>query len=277
MFSKHDAIAGTFIVDPALPSPMGKTTRRESKRQHKLDASIKTRHGRINLDLAVSSKVAGQATPFVEDKNQTPVYVSTHHVRTSPPATPPASRFTLRLPPSCPPTPPSAISRGPTVAADARTLYNLLNQLPKPSLSKEQTRLAREVVDEAFDGLSAFIALLESIQVHMLPVRSSSSTHHGRVSVNVHEVHPSRLLDLHVESCHEWINLLLPPTFDGPLIVQALPRKTTIGISGQDKLKEPLEGPTLLEKVGRFFETQGRAFGQYMETQARMIEQTAQA
>ncbi|PIL29741.1 hypothetical protein GSI_08180 [Ganoderma sinense ZZ0214-1] len=84
----------------------------------------------------------------------------------TPPATPPASRFTLKLPPSRPPSPPSVASRGPTVAADARTLYNLCSQLPKPSATKEQTRLAREVVDEAFDGLSALIALLEAIQVH---------------------------------------------------------------------------------------------------------------
>ena len=91
----------------------------------------------------------------------------------SPPATPLASRFMLKLPPSRPPSPPGAVSRGPTVAADAPTLYNLLSQLLKPSTSKEQTRLAREVVDEAFDGLSALIALLESIQVHAPPARST--------------------------------------------------------------------------------------------------------
>lgn len=95
----------------------------------------------------------------------------------TPPATPPASRFTLKLPPSRPPSPPSLASRGPTVAADARTLYNLFSQLPKPSATKKQTRLAREVVDEAFDGLSALIALLESIQVHTsTPIARSSST-----------------------------------------------------------------------------------------------------
>ncbi|KAI9061765.1 hypothetical protein FKP32DRAFT_925194 [Trametes sanguinea] len=90
---------------------------------------------------------------------------------TTPPATPPASRFTLKLPPSRPPTPPSPNLRGPTVAADARALFNLLSQLPKPSQDKEQTRLAREVVDEAFDGLSSFVALLESIQLHATPAR----------------------------------------------------------------------------------------------------------
>ncbi|TBU51614.1 hypothetical protein BD310DRAFT_328006 [Dichomitus squalens] len=256
LFSKHDAIAGTFVVDPALPSPManlsrnlrrkpdsvwGKTRGRKNKRQHEVNASFQTRHGRINLDLAISSKEAGQATPFPGDKLPTRVYVSTHH---------------------------------------------------------------------------------------------------GRVSVNVHEVQPSRSLDLQVESRHGRINLLLPPTFDGPLVVQArslgavqfLPHfaarartvrgkdretvvlvsspfssqsastlaieakqlgelagpgsdrclvrtrhgKITIGISGLDKIEEPLEGSNLFEKVGRFFETQGRAFGQYMETQARLIEKRAQ-
>ncbi|KAI0645964.1 hypothetical protein C8Q79DRAFT_910078 [Trametes meyenii] len=93
---------------------------------------------------------------------------------TTPPATPPASRFTLKLPPSRPPTPPSPGLRGPTVASDARALYNLLDQLPKPSQDKEQTRLAREVVDEAFEGLSALIALLESIQPHVVPARPAA-------------------------------------------------------------------------------------------------------
>lgn len=95
----------------------------------------------------------------------------------TPPATPPPSRFTLKLPPSRPPSPPSPAARGPTVAGDARALYNLLNQLPKPSADKEQTRLAREVVDEAFEGLSALIALLESIQAcTTVVVRSSSAS-----------------------------------------------------------------------------------------------------
>ena len=94
----------------------------------------------------------------------------------SPPATPPASRFTLKLPPSRPPSPPSPVSRGPTVAGDARALYNLLNQLPKPAGDKGQSLLAREVVDEAFDGLSALIALLESIQAcPPVATRSASS------------------------------------------------------------------------------------------------------
>lgn len=55
----------------------------------------------------------------------------------------------------------------------------------KPSTSKEQTRLAREVVDEAFDGLSALIALLESIQVHAPPARSSPTPGSANMSPKV--------------------------------------------------------------------------------------------
>ena len=52
--------------------------------------------------------------------------------------------------------------------------------------------------------------------------------------------------------------------------------RITIGISGLDKIEEPLPGGNIFEKVGKFFETQGRAFGQYMESQAKIIERKAQ-
>ncbi|RDX42055.1 hypothetical protein OH76DRAFT_1411509 [Lentinus brumalis] len=95
----------------------------------------------------------------------------------SPSVTPPPSRFTLKLPQSRPPSPPApVVPRGPTVAADARAFYNLLTQIPRPSGEKEHTRLAREVVDEAFDGLSALIALLESIQVSSPAPRPTAAT-----------------------------------------------------------------------------------------------------
>ncbi|KZT72229.1 hypothetical protein DAEQUDRAFT_686642 [Daedalea quercina L-15889] len=86
--------------------------------------------------------------------------------RSTPPATPPASRFTLKLPPSSrPPSPPGAPTlRGSSAAADCRALYDLLNILPRPSADKETTRLAREAVDEAFDALSSLTALLEATQ-----------------------------------------------------------------------------------------------------------------
>jgi hypothetical protein len=78
----------------------------------------------------------------------------------SPPLTPPSGRFTIKLPPSRPPSPPS-IQVPSTAAADARALYDLLILLPRPVAANH---LAREAVDEAFNGLKALTALLEAAQ-----------------------------------------------------------------------------------------------------------------
>lgn len=81
---------------------------------------------------------------------------------TTPPATPPSARFTIKLPPSRPPSPPSAQIPS-TAAADTRTLYDLLSRLPRPVAAH---RLAREAVDEAYDGLKALAHLLEVTQAN---------------------------------------------------------------------------------------------------------------
>ncbi|KAH8119255.1 hypothetical protein DFH11DRAFT_432857 [Phellopilus nigrolimitatus] len=80
---------------------------------------------------------------------------------TTPPSTPPPSRFTMKLPGSRPPSPthPSATS----TASDARVLYDLLSLLPKPSPTNDANRIAREAVDEAFEALAALNALLGAI------------------------------------------------------------------------------------------------------------------
>ena len=84
----------------------------------------------------------------------------------TPPTTPPASKFALRLPPSRPPSPPAPVVPKPTPAADARALYDLLSSLPRPKGDIAQKRLAQEVVDEAFEALGALPALLEVVQAH---------------------------------------------------------------------------------------------------------------
>ncbi|KAM5541435.1 hypothetical protein V8D89_004989 [Ganoderma adspersum] len=261
LFSKHDAISGTYLIDPALPSPMaglskalrkkpdsvwGKTKScKKSKGYKELNASFQTRHGHITLDLAIPSRDSGNISPFPGDKLRTRMYVATRH---------------------------------------------------------------------------------------------------GRIHVDMHEVKPSCSLDLHVESRHGRINLLLPPTFDGPLVIHArtlgavtfLPHlavrtrtlrandretvvlvaspltspsssaakslntnakqlselagaesdrclvrtrhgKITIGISGLDTLEEPVQSGSLFEKVGRFLETQGKALGQYVEKKTQEWESKAYA
>ena len=81
---------------------------------------------------------------------------------TTPPTTPPASRFTMKLPSSRPPSPISVVT--PTTAADARVVYDLLSTLPKPSPSNDVNKVAREAVDEAFEALAALGALLAAIE-----------------------------------------------------------------------------------------------------------------
>ena len=245
LFSKHDAISGTYLIDPELPSPMAGLSKalrkkpdsvwgkpkgcKKSKSYKELNASFQTRHGHITLDLAVPSRDPGNLSPFPGDKMRTRMYVATRH---------------------------------------------------------------------------------------------------GRIRLDVHDVKPSCSLDLHVESRHGRIGILLPPTFDGPLVIYArtlgavtfLPHlaartrtlratdretivlvaspltsassassahakqlselagadadrclvrtrhgKITIGISGLDRLEEPVQSENLFEKVGRFIETQGKALGQYVE------------
>jgi hypothetical protein len=83
---------------------------------------------------------------------------------TTPPATPPSSRFTLKLPPSRPPSPPTLQPYMPPVVGDTRAVCDLLSSLPRPDAEKESTRLAREAVNDACDGLRALLRLLESVQ-----------------------------------------------------------------------------------------------------------------
>ncbi|CAA7259211.1 unnamed protein product [Cyclocybe aegerita] len=82
---------------------------------------------------------------------------------TTPPLTPP-TRFTIKLPPSRPPSPPPVIGYA-TAAADCRALYELLVGLPRPNAGQESTRLAREAVDEAYEGLRTLPALLDITKV----------------------------------------------------------------------------------------------------------------
>jgi hypothetical protein len=71
-------------------------------------------------------------------------------------------RFAIKLPPSRPPSPPF-VQVPSTAAADARALYDLLSRLPRPVAASQ---LAREAVDEAFDGLKGLAVLLEAEQTN---------------------------------------------------------------------------------------------------------------
>ncbi|KAL0956163.1 hypothetical protein HGRIS_002323 [Hohenbuehelia grisea] len=83
----------------------------------------------------------------------------------TPPLTPPALRFTMKLPPSRPPSPPAPSAPVP-VAADARALHDVLNRLPRPAADKEAARLACEAVEEAFIDLRSLPSFLEAVYAH---------------------------------------------------------------------------------------------------------------
>ncbi|KAK7057426.1 hypothetical protein R3P38DRAFT_2840892 [Favolaschia claudopus] len=84
----------------------------------------------------------------------------------TPPLTPPSARFTIKLPPSRPPSPPG-VPVPTSTAADARVLCELLETLPRPDTATQSARLANEAIEEAFDGLKALAALLDA--VHTAP------------------------------------------------------------------------------------------------------------
>lgn len=88
------------------------------------------------------------------------------------PATPPPTRFALKLPPSRPSSPPG-ISVTPSAAADARALHELMVLLPRPPAECDATRVAREAVDEALSDLTALATLLENINNHLFMVGKS--------------------------------------------------------------------------------------------------------
>ncbi|KAF8904367.1 hypothetical protein CPB84DRAFT_1677305 [Gymnopilus junonius] len=80
-------------------------------------------------------------------------------VPATPPLTPPPGRFMIKLPPSRPPSPPAIVTHA-NAATDCKALYDLLMTLPRPSSNHGSTQLAKEAVDEAFEGLHSLPALL---------------------------------------------------------------------------------------------------------------------
>jgi hypothetical protein len=76
----------------------------------------------------------------------------------TPPVTPPPGRFSIKLPPSRPASPPTVFVHA-TPAQDCKALYDVLFGLPRPCDGQ-----AREAVDEAFDGLRTLPELLHAIK-----------------------------------------------------------------------------------------------------------------
>ncbi|THH16186.1 hypothetical protein EW146_g4412 [Bondarzewia mesenterica] len=111
--------------------------------------------------IAISHRVPPPVTPPTSPASL-PAVVTKRGRSSTPPTTPPASRFMLKLPPSRPPSPHTERIT-PSIITDARLLYDLLSTLPRPTGDSERSRFAREAVDDAFTQLKSLIALLELV------------------------------------------------------------------------------------------------------------------
>lgn len=111
--------------------------------------------------LALTSRPYVAPTP-PSSPTSLPAVIRKRRGSSTPPLTPPPGRFVIKLPSSRPPSPPDlAVSS--SVTADARALYDILNQLPKPDDHTAATRLAREAVNEALDALKALPAFFDAV------------------------------------------------------------------------------------------------------------------
>ncbi|KAK0212385.1 hypothetical protein DFS33DRAFT_22347 [Desarmillaria ectypa] len=111
--------------------------------------------------LALTSRPYVVPTP-PSSPTSLPAVVRKRRGSSTPPLTPPPGRFAIKLPSSRPPSPP-ALAVSSSVTADARALYDILNQFPRPDAYNTATRLAREAVNEAFNALKALPAFFDGV------------------------------------------------------------------------------------------------------------------
>ncbi|EJD52392.1 hypothetical protein AURDEDRAFT_142400 [Auricularia subglabra TFB-10046 SS5] len=78
----------------------------------------------------------------------------------TPPGTPSATRFLIKLPSSRPPSPPSTNTGADPLEMEAKAVYDALRALPQPA--EGANVLARDAVVEGFEAFEAFIVLLRN-------------------------------------------------------------------------------------------------------------------
>ncbi|KAI9450349.1 hypothetical protein F5148DRAFT_598257 [Russula earlei] len=113
--------------------------------------------------VALAHRTPSHLTP-PSSVNLAPAATKGRAISNTPPATPPLTRFHLKVQPSRPPTPPTLQPVIPPILGDIRAVCDLLSSLPRPAADKETTRLAREAVSDACDGLRALLHLMEAVQ-----------------------------------------------------------------------------------------------------------------
>ena len=86
------------------------------------------------IDINMSPSLTPESSPLLTPRKR----------GTTPPSPSPSSKHTIA-----------------SAAMDCRVLYDLLVQLPRPSAGSASTRLAKEAVDQAFEGLKTLPTLLD--------------------------------------------------------------------------------------------------------------------
>ncbi|KAH9944946.1 uncharacterized protein BXZ73DRAFT_86552 [Epithele typhae] len=225
VFSKHAPVSGTYLIDPALPSPTSGLSCRMCREQdrawgeshHKSDvhASFTTRHGALTLDLALV------APPFAYGREPTRVDVHSQH-----------GRILLDVHDAAP-------SRALDLLVE--TAYGKITVYLPPTFSGP-------LVIGTHHGNAS---LLPSLAARTRTLRATDSETLCVVSAPGQP--PNALVDIKATD----------PGQDRAL-VRSKHGKILIGISGVDREPEAARGGGLFETLGRILESQGAAFGTYV-------------
>ncbi|KAI0351354.1 hypothetical protein OH77DRAFT_1429903 [Trametes cingulata] len=242
IFSKHNAISGTYLIDPLLSTPAvsSNNLRKLRKKRNKawgkgtgpaeINASFGTRHGAINLDLAV---VEDSGRPLSPDLQKVPacVLVSTRH-----------GRINVNL---------FEVQPGRSIDLQVESRHGRIVLFLPPTFAGPlmfQTRNANAV-----NFLPAFAARARTLRA------TDRETLVVCTAPGADQEQPKPA----------------PAQFDQEggdrVLVRTRHGRITVGISGLDKVEESAGG-NLFQKLGELIESGGKAFGQYVEAHAAVLE-----
>ncbi|KAI0364671.1 hypothetical protein BV20DRAFT_974149 [Pilatotrama ljubarskyi] len=233
VFSKHNSVSGTYLVDPLLPTPAVRSSLRKIRRKHNkswgnscsspadINASFRTRHGAISLDMAVVAD-SGRSLPPGSAKVPACVLVSTRHGRIN------VNLFEIQ---------PNRSIDLQVESRHGRIVLFLPATYEGPVMF--QTRSASSV-----NFLPAFAARARTLR---------ASDRETLVVCTLPDSPDQAPKPVTAQPERESTDRVLVRTRHG---------RITIGISGLDKVEESSTGGNLFQKLGELIETGGKALGQ---------------